>query len=90
VAEWEYAGPGPVEDGAGGIVHPGDRREMAEPPPWGPWNPVPHVSGEVPEDPAPGGERQSAAGQAPAQAGANGGQSSVTPPVALAAKPEGA
>lgn len=50
--QYRYAGPHPVEDEAGVLVHPGDVREMDEPPPWGPWDPVPHFSGELPETPA--------------------------------------
>ena len=37
MARWRYAGPGPQEDGAGGIVRPGDVREFDAGPAWGPW-----------------------------------------------------
>jgi hypothetical protein len=37
VPEYEYTGPGPHDDGDGGIVRPGDVREFAEEPNWGPW-----------------------------------------------------
>jgi hypothetical protein len=37
VPEYEYQGPGPHEDDEGGIVRPGDVREFAEEPNWGPW-----------------------------------------------------
>jgi len=35
---YKYAGPGPVPDPEGGIVRPGDEREFAEEPVWGPWD----------------------------------------------------
>jgi hypothetical protein len=37
VPEYEYQGPGPHDDGDGGTVRPGDVREFAEEPNWGPW-----------------------------------------------------
>lgn len=50
---YRYTGPHPVEDEAGELVHPGDVREMDEAPPWGPWDPVPHATGELPDPPPP-------------------------------------
>ena len=32
-----YEGPGPHDDGDGGLVRPGDVREYDAEPPWGPW-----------------------------------------------------
>lgn len=32
-----YEGPGPLDDGDGGLVHPGDIREFEEEPDWGLW-----------------------------------------------------
>jgi hypothetical protein len=37
MAEYRYAGPGPAPDPEGELVHPGDVREYAEEPGWGPW-----------------------------------------------------
>lgn len=58
---YRYTGPQPVEDERGELVHPGDVREMDEAPPWGPWDPVPHATGELPgPEPAPPAEPQAA------------------------------
>ena len=35
-----YAGPGPHDDGQGGIVRPGDVWDWPEEPDWGPWEPA--------------------------------------------------
>jgi hypothetical protein len=61
MAEYRYAGPGPVPDPEGELVHPGDVREYAEEPGWGPWEllgePEPagllRWNGEVTPAPAP-------------------------------------
>lgn len=37
---YRYVGPGPHDDGRGGIVRPGDVWNWPEPPTWGPWEPV--------------------------------------------------
>jgi len=37
MAEYKYAGPHPVPDGDGELVHPGDVREFDADPDWGPW-----------------------------------------------------
>lgn len=38
MARYQYAGPGPVPDPESGeVVRPGDVREFAEEPGWGPW-----------------------------------------------------
>jgi len=41
MAQYQYAGPGPHDDGEGGIVRPGDVREFGEEPDWGPWRLLP-------------------------------------------------
>ena len=47
-----YAGPGPQEDGDGGIAYPGEVRDFDKEPAWGPWEPVPDEDGgEAPEQP---------------------------------------
>jgi hypothetical protein len=54
VAEWEYTGPHPVTDEAGTLVHPGDRRELAQEPDWGPWTCTrPDPEPDPPADPPP-------------------------------------
>ena len=82
--QYRYTGPGPVTDPEGEIVRPGDEREFDEEPAWGPWEPV----GE-PQTELPGGRQQSAAGLAPAQAAADGGQPIVTPLAAPLTAPKG-
>lgn len=50
--KYRYDGPGPQEDGEGGIVRPGDERD--ELPDWGPWTPVDEPGdGTAPPPPAP-------------------------------------
>lgn len=48
MAKYEYAGPGPAEDPEGVIVRPGDVREFADEPAWGPWRAL-----ELPALPSP-------------------------------------
>jgi hypothetical protein len=75
MARYEYEGPGPHDDGGGGIVRPGDVREFAEEPDWGPWRPL---GGDAPD----GAEKPAAvpATQAPAPA-------PVSPPTASTPAP---
>ena len=72
MARYRYAGPGPQEDPGGGIARPGDVREFAEEPGWGPWEPVeddvaggPESPGEPPAVPAPAAPARSAAAATP-------------------------
>lgn len=37
---YRYAGPGPHDDGRGGVVRPGDEWDWPDEPAWGPWEPV--------------------------------------------------
>jgi hypothetical protein len=55
VAEYEYAGPGPHEDGELGLVRPGDRHEFDEEPPWGPWRLIEPEPDGAESDSAPSG-----------------------------------
>jgi hypothetical protein len=50
---YRYVGPGPQEDGGGGLVRPGEERDFDEEPAWGPWEPVPEEDGgaESPAEP---------------------------------------
>lgn len=69
MARYTYTGPGPHDDDAGGLVHPGDVREFDEEPGWGPWELLPEDDGgaESPAEPpavpspAPAPERLAAA-----------------------------
>lgn len=57
MARYEYAGPGPHDDGQGGIVRPGDVRDFAAEPSWGPWRlldePAAPETSEKPSEPPP-------------------------------------
>lgn len=53
---YRYAGPGPVPDPEGELVHPGDVREYAEEPAWGPWELL-----DGPDTPAPDAEAEAPA-----------------------------
>jgi hypothetical protein len=77
---YQYAGPGPIEDDELGLVRPGDVHDLDVEPAWGPWECLDQA-------PAPDGGRQSAAGLAPAQAGADGGQPSLAPTAPAAFAP---
>jgi hypothetical protein len=46
--EYVFEGPGPVERD-GGIIRPGDVRDFATEPDWGPWRPVAGQQGGVPD-----------------------------------------
>jgi hypothetical protein len=46
---YQYTGPGPDES-SGELIRPGDVREFAGPPAWGPWEPMGEP--EAPEAPA--------------------------------------
>ena len=54
MAEYRYAGPDPVPDERGELVHPGDVREFETEPGWGPWVPLaPPEAAPEKEPPAP-------------------------------------
>lgn len=49
----EYAGPGPIPDGQGGLLRPGELVEWDAEPAWGPWKVVPKPEkGEDPPEPS--------------------------------------
>ena len=81
MARYRYAGPGPQEDGDGGIARPGDVREFADEPAWGPWEPLPDEDGgavsdsPAPATPAPAPAAVSPAAASPAPAAAFGTES---------------
>jgi len=54
MAEYEYAGPHPVPDEQGEIVHPGDVREFEAEPDWGPWELLGEPDAPPPADDPPG------------------------------------
>ena len=72
--EYVYEGPGPIETD-GSVVRPGDVREFAEEPDWGPWRPL---GGGPPESPETASEPP--ATQAPAPAPVSPGAASTPPP----------
>lgn len=51
MAQYRYMGPGPHDDGQGGLVRPGDVWEWPAEPDWGPWEPV--GDGAESDPPAP-------------------------------------
>jgi hypothetical protein len=53
VALLRYAGPGPHDDGRGGLVRPGDVWDWPDDPPWGPWEPAEEAA--VTDSAAPAG-----------------------------------
>ena len=58
MAEYRYAGPHPVPGEEGELVHPGDVREYAAEPGWGPWEllgepDVPPPADDPPDDDLP-------------------------------------
>ena len=66
---FRYAGPDPVTDPDDGeIVRPGQRREMDEPPGWGPWDEI-GEDGDGPEAPPDAPPPPADAAPAPAPAG---------------------
>lgn len=72
--QYVYEGPGPQEDGEGGIVRPLDVREFDSEPDWGPWRLLaPETPGAAP------------AVQAPAAAPASPPPASPAPPVTTSA-----
>jgi hypothetical protein len=74
MAQYEYAGPGPIGDGDGGIVRPGDVREFGAEPDWGPWRLLdePPEAAETPSQPPATG--------APAPPPVSPGAASTPPP----------
>jgi hypothetical protein len=81
--EYEYTGPGPHDDGDGGTVRPGDVREFAEEPRWGPWRLIEAgepAEGKPPIVITPDGPQKPAASPPPAPA-------SASPPAASTAAP---
>jgi hypothetical protein len=68
VAKYQYTGPGPVPDPeTGEAVRPGDVREYAEEPGWGPWELVPPPeASEGGEPPGPPEASPAALSAAPA------------------------
>lgn len=88
-----YAGPGPVDDGEGGICRPGDIRDTE--PDWGPWDELPDGQGtEHPADgtwsPAvsnsPERPAEAPAVPAPATERARPATASTAPPAAVPAR----
>jgi hypothetical protein len=79
VARWRYAGPGPQDDGQGGIVRPGEERDFDQEPAWGPWEPVPDGDGGAVSDSAASGAVP------PAPAPVSPAAGSVAPPAASSA-----
>lgn len=66
MARYRYAGQNPQEDGAGGIVRPGDVREFDAEPAWGPWDAV--DGGAVSPSEPPATQAPAAAAPSPAPA----------------------
>jgi hypothetical protein len=73
MAKYRYDGPGPLEvaslDGKSReLVRPGDVREFADYPSWGPWEPLdePETDEGDPEPPGPQEASPAAPGAAPA------------------------
>jgi hypothetical protein len=78
-----YEGPGPQDDGDGGIVRPGDVRDFGQEPDWGPWRLADDPVADAPS-PAPGAEMpaESPATLAPAPAPGSPAAASTAPPAA--------
>jgi hypothetical protein len=74
-----YAGPGPVDDGEGGIVRPGDIRGTE--PDWGPWDELPDDDEDGAEEPA-----EAPAVPAPATERARPATASTAPPATVPAR----
>ena len=55
MAKWRYTGPGPHDDGDGGLIRPGDVHDFPSEPPYGPFVPVDGAESpaEPPAAPAP-------------------------------------
>jgi len=67
VPRYRYAGPDPVPDEDGELVHPGDVREFDADPGWGSWELVPPPeTDEGGEPPGPPGASPAALSAAPA------------------------
>ena len=75
--QYTYPGPGPQEDGDGGVVRPGDTRDFDQAPDWGPWEPS---GGAESDPPAP-------AAPAPAPAPDKPAPAASAPPVTASATP---
>lgn len=73
---YEYQGPGPHDDGDGGIVRPGDVREFGGEPAWGPWRLLPEPDPQAAEEPS-----APPATPAPPPSPASPPPASVAPPV---------
>lgn len=82
---YRYTGPGPHDDGRGGLVRPGDEWEWPEPPTWGPWEPVDSGAESDSEPPA----TQPHADQADGPAAASGDPAASTSAPAGDAETEG-
>jgi hypothetical protein len=70
--KYAYAGPDPIPDGEGGIVRPGEVREMDELPPWGPWAEVAEDGAAPAAEPVPAKAPPAASKTASAKAPAPG------------------
>lgn len=86
MAKYRYAGPGPQEDGDGGLVRPGDEREFGTEPDWGPWELIEGVPAK-PDDSGDGAQAPATppATSPPATPPASSATASTTAPAATSA-----
>lgn len=75
MAEYRYMGPGPQEDGDGGLIRPLDVREFDEDP-GRPWEPLDEEKAAEPDDGGGQGDE-----------GSGGAQTPATPPATPASAP---